>query len=156
MTNCCTNNAKTATPNGAGKCPECGSVGTQVTAVTLKHMVKPVFLDAVDKPGFLFCSSPNCQTVYFHPDGEVFRRDQLRVCVGLKEVGGSVPLCYCFGFTQAMVAEEIRETGECTIPQLIAAEIKAGHCACEARNPQGTCCLGKVTAAVKGLKMSAR
>jgi hypothetical protein len=26
---------------------------------------------------------------------------------------------------------------------------KAGHCACELKNPQGSCCLGNVTAAVR-------
>jgi hypothetical protein len=45
--------------------------------------------------------------------------------------------------------EEIRATGKCTIPQRITAEIKAGNCACEIRNPQGFCCLGNVNAAVK-------
>jgi hypothetical protein len=61
----------------------------------------------------------------------------------------TVPLCYCFGFTRAMVVEEIRATGKCTVPQRIAAEVKAGNCACEIRNPQGSCCLGNVHAVVK-------
>ena len=48
-----------------------------------------------------------------------------------------------------MVREEIRATGKCTIPKNITAEMKAGNCACEIRNPQGSCCLGNVTAAIK-------
>ena len=114
-------------------------------------MVKPEFLDAVDKPGFRVCARPNCDVVYFHPDGELLRKDDLRVRVGVKETEDPVPLCYCFGFTQAMVAAEIHETGNCTLPQRIAAEVKAGHCACEVRNPQGVCCLGNVAAWVRRL-----
>ena len=69
--------------------------------------------------------------------------------MGLKETEDPVPICYCFGFTEAMAVEEIRATGKCTIPQRITAEVKSGNCACEIRNPQGSCCLGNVTAAVK-------
>jgi hypothetical protein len=48
-----------------------------------------------------------------------------------------------------MVEDEIRATDRCTIPERIAAEVKAGNCACEARNPQGACCLGNVSAFVR-------
>jgi hypothetical protein len=48
-----------------------------------------------------------------------------------------------------MAVEEIRDTGKCTIPQRITAEVKAGNCAREIRNPQGSGCLGNVQAAVK-------
>jgi hypothetical protein len=154
MSICCTDTPKSAQPSNATSCPECGEVGKLVKTVTLKHMVKPHLLDAVEKPGFLFCARPNCDVVYFHPDGELFRKENLRVRVGLKETEDPVPLCYCFGFTRAMVAEEIYETGNCTLPQRIAAEVKAGHCACEVRNPQGSCCLGNVAASVKSLRSS--
>ncbi|HEV2197528.1 MAG TPA: DUF998 domain-containing protein [Candidatus Acidoferrum sp.] len=51
-----------------------------------------------------------------------------------------------------MVVQEVDATGDCRIPQRISAEVKAGNCACEVRNPQGSCCLGNVTAVVKRLK----
>ncbi len=73
----------------------------------------------------------------------------LRVRVGLKETADPVPVCYCFGFTEGMLLEEIQTIGHSSIPQRIAAEIKADNCACEVRNPQGSCCLGNVKAAVK-------
>ena len=78
-------------------------------------------------------------------------KKDVRVRVGLKERAEPVVLCCCFGFTEGMVREEIRKTGRCMIPQRIAVEIKAGHCACEVRNPQGSCCLGNVRSAVKRL-----
>ena len=114
-------------------------------------MVKSEFLDAVNVPGFQFCRSADCDVVYFHPNSERLTKADVRVRVGLKEAQDPVSICYCFGFTEAMVVEEIRDTGKCTIPQRITAEVKAGNCACETRNPQGSCCLGNVTAAVKKL-----
>jgi hypothetical protein len=83
----------------------------------------------------------------------VLTKAGVRQRVGLKETDAPVPLCYCFGFTEKMVCDEIQATGQCTIPQRITSEIKAGHCACEIRNPQGTCCLGNVTAAIKRLNV---
>jgi hypothetical protein len=131
------------------KCPHCGQLGQPIATRTLKHMVQPEFLETVTKPGFHFCRSTACDAVYFHPDGEFVRRPDVRVRVGSKETEDPVPLCYCFGFTEAMVREEILATGQCTIPQRITAEVKAGNCACEIRNPQGSCCLGNIAAAVK-------
>jgi len=112
-------------------------------------MVNPEFLNLVDKPGFRFCRTATCKVVYFHADGDRLEKKDVRLRVGLKESEDPVPICYCFGFTKAMVGKEIRETGRCAIPERIAAEIKAGRCACEIRNPQGSCCLGNVSIAVK-------
>jgi len=114
-------------------------------------MVKPEFLEVVTKPGFLFCRSAECDVVYFHPGGERLNKADLRVRVGLKETEDPVPICYCFGFTEAMAREEIESSGRCTIPEQITAEMKAERCACELRNPQGSCCLGNVSATIKSL-----
>lgn len=146
MDDCCCSGEADGT---AGKCPECRSVGTRVSATTLKHMVKPEFLTLVDKPGFSFCPSVSCDVVYFHTDGDRLKKADLRIRVGLKETEEPVPLCYCFGFTEAMVRNELERTGACTIPEKITAEVKAQHCACEVRNPQGSCCLGNVNAVVR-------
>jgi hypothetical protein len=79
----------------------------------------------------------------------------LRVRVGLKEKDGPVPLCYCFGFSEQAVREEIAANGHSLIPQRITALIKERMCACEERNPSGACCLGEVTQAVKRLMKEA-
>lgn len=130
-------------------CPDCGQPGRPVSAVTLKHMVRPEFLELVGKTGFLFCASTDCEIVYYHPDGEVLNKNDLRVRVGLKETLDPMPICYCFGFTERMLLDEIQANGHTTIPQRIAAEVAAHNCACDVRNPQGSCCLGNVKAAVK-------
>lgn len=134
---------------GTANCPACGQPGKAVETRTLKQMVQPQHLELASKPGFLFCRTTDCDVVYFHPNGDCLRKPDVRVRVGLKETADPVPICYCFGFTEAMAVEEIRAMGKCTIPQRITAEVKAGNCACEVRNPQGSCCLGNVNAAVK-------
>ena len=134
------------------RCPSCGETGQPVASVTLKHMVRPDFLKLVSKTGFLFCRTADCETVYFHVHGETLGKIDLRVRVGVKETLDPVPVCYCFGFTERMLLEEIQASGHTTIPQRIAAEIKAEHCACKVRNPQGSCCLGNVKAAEKCAK----
>lgn len=151
MSNCCCNGEPEA-QNGAQEiCPECGVAGKPVETVTLKHMVQPQFLDDVNGGGFRFCRSAECDVVYFHPDGRQLGKADLRVRVGLKETGDAAPICYCFGFTEGMAREEIESTGKCSIPDRISAEMKHELCACEVRNPQGSCCLGNVKAVVKRL-----
>ncbi len=153
MSDRCSRDLSAASQSIAGgaqsRCPSCGETGQPVASVTLKHMVRPDFLKLVSKTGFLFCRTADCETVYFHADGETLKKTDLRVRVGLKETLDPVPVCYCFGFTERMLLEEIQASGHTMIPQRIAAEIKAEHCACEVRNPQGSCCLGNVKAAEK-------
>ena len=150
MSDCCCK--PMVPPRGVpAKCPGCGAGGQPVHTVTLQHMVKPEFLEAVTKPGFQFCRSPECDVVYFHPDGGRVTKAEVRVRIGLKEKEDPVPICYCFGFTEGMIREEIILKGKCTIPERIAAEMKAERCACEVRNPQGSCCFPNVKAAVKKL-----
>ena len=153
MSDCCSTEASTTAAKGAAgtkaNCPRCGQPGKSVETKTLKQMMQPQHLELANKPGFLFCRSAGCDVVYFHPDGDRLRKPDVRVRVGLKETADPVSICYCFGFTESMAAEEIRATGKCTIPQRITAEVKAGNCACEIRNPQGSCCLGNVNAVVK-------
>ncbi len=45
--------------------------------------------------------------------------------------------------------DEIKNTGKSTAVESITKEVKAGNCFCERSNPQGTCCLGNVSKAVK-------
>ncbi len=130
-------------------CPRCGRKGRPVSELTVKQQVAPEHLEAASGEGNQFCGTPDCAVVYFVAGGQVFEQKDLRQKVGLKDRSDPSPVCYCFGFTRRMVEDEVRSTGRSTIPDRIAREVKAGNCACEARNPQGSCCLGNVTAAVK-------
>jgi hypothetical protein len=56
-----------------------------------------------------------------------------------------VLVCYCFQYTAASVRLAQAE-GQHSIVDDISAGIQAGQCACDLRNPQGSCCLGNVRA----------
>ncbi|MBI1909397.1 MAG: hypothetical protein HYS22_04430 [Deltaproteobacteria bacterium] len=72
----------------------------------------------------------------------------------VKERYDSSPICYCFHIFRQDIEQEIKKTGKTTIPDFLMAQIKAGNCRCEAVNPQGTCCLGNISAAVKKIMKS--
>jgi len=99
-----------------------------------------------------FCRTPSCEIVYYGGDGRAIAKRDVPVRVGLKEREDPIPLCYCFGFSRADVREELAAGGQCTIPARIAAEVRAGRCACEIKNPSGACCLGEVNRAVEDQK----
>jgi hypothetical protein len=113
-------------------------------------MLKSQFLDRVGDRQYRFCASPDCPVVYFSKD-RYFTIDDLRVRVGLKAKDDPVPLCYCFGFSNEDVRDEIRTQGRTTILQRIKSLVKDGMCACEERNPSGTCCLGDVARVIECL-----
>lgn len=156
MSDCCSNPALAASETAKPakpklSCPRCGQPGQFVPMQTLKHQVRPEHLETVEIGGFNFCRNTACEVVYFSDGGTVLTKADVRHRIGLKETEDPIPVCYCFGFTEKMLRDEIHATGQSTIPQRITAEIKAGTCACEICNPQGACCLGNVTAAVKKL-----
>ncbi len=71
--------------------------------------------------------------------------------VGAKEQRDPIPLCYCFGVTRQHIEEELRQNGKCMAAERIKAEVKAGNCACELKNPSGKCCLGNIARAIQDL-----
>lgn len=128
-----------------------------MTRKTVFLMLKPQCFDRVGESEYRFCVSPECSVVYFAEDGDTrFTKDELRVRVGLKEKEDPIPLCYCFGFDESDVRDEISSTGQCTIPQRIGALIRRGMCACVEKNPSGKCCLGEVSRTVERLMSEAQ
>lgn len=115
---------------------------------TIRAMLDPDLAREMLASERRFCRTPACDVVYYAASGRPVRKRDVRVRVGLKEKEDPIPLCYCFGFDRSNVEREIAQTGGCTIPERIAAEISAGHCACEIKNPSGACCLGEVRVAV--------
>jgi hypothetical protein len=118
-------------------------------------MLKPALFDRVGESQYRFCATPACPVVYFSSE-RCFTTDELRIRVGLKEKDGPTTLCYCFGFDEQDLREEIEAKGETTIPQRILALTKEKLCACEEKNPAGVCCLGEVTKTVKRLLKETR
>ncbi len=132
------------------RCPVSGTVGLKVDLITLKALLNGAALRRLAGKAYRFCPAPNCDVVYFdNTVGSVFRKVDLTVRVGQKETEDPIPICYCFGFTVADIRRDLATRGRTIIPAIVAAGVQAGHCACEVKNPQGSCCLGNVSKAVK-------
>lgn len=109
-------------------------------------MLRPEGLMRLSAPEHRFCATSDCPVVYFGTE-EAFVREDVVVPVFQKEPPGDRPVCYCFGISEGDLQ---RETGTASAGDRITALVNAGRCACEVKNPQGSCCLGNV-AAVKEL-----
>ncbi len=135
-------------------CETCLGQGRPVSRKTVMLMLKPDLLDQANTGTYSFCSARDCPVVYFDDHGtRCFTVDDLRTKVGLKAKEDPIHLCYCFGFDESHMREEISQLGETTIPETISRLIREGLCACDARNPSGMCCLGDVNKTAKVLRL---
>lgn len=117
--------------------------------MTLKALLTGAALRRLDGRDYRFCPDPSCDLVYFDREaGSVFHKHDLSIRVGLKETEGPIPVCYCFGHTVADLRNDIASRGVTDVLASITAEVRAGHCACEVKNPEGSCCLGSVSRAI--------
>jgi len=138
--------AEAAEPN---RCPACGQSGKKTDGLTVKAMLAVSLLHVRDTP-YRFCRTPDCDVVYFSATGQTFTTAQIRVPVHQKNPHNpDVPVCYCFQHSPASIRAEWQTTGASTVIEEINGGIQAGQCACEVRNPQGSCCLGNVSQVVK-------
>lgn len=150
---CCCSSAKMTKETAQNACGECGEVGRVVARQTVVHHVKSSKLSSVGDGKYTFCPSENCPVVYYSAAGRVFNVADVRELVTAKASGNSRPVCYCFGFTQGFIREEIEQTGKSTVPALVTQFIKDKLCVCEIRNPAGACCLGEINRTVKKLSL---
>jgi hypothetical protein len=131
-------------------CPSCATKAKSVSTLTVKSLVRHHTRVSKDS-AYWFCRTPDCEVVYFS-EKTVFRKADVKVRVGLKEREDPIPLCYCFGYDREDVRRDIEAHGKSEVPDRIKAEVQAGFCACEVKNPSGNCCLGDVNRAVKELQ----
>ena len=150
MSDCCSVSANTEAAPAVMACPVNGARSKQVDMLTVKSLVRQLPL-GMPNAQYYFCDSSDCEIVYFALDAEAprFRLEDLVVRVGAKETADPIPMCYCFGFTRQDIWDEIRSSGKSTVAKRITAEVEAGRCACEVKNPSGKCCLGDVTQTAK-------
>jgi len=141
----------------AGACPTCGEMGKPVDTLTLKALLA-VPLTEVRTTSYSFCRTADCPTVYFAVDGkQTFDEEMLRERVHQKHLGSDdVFVCYCFRHSPGSIKAELRQTGRTRVVEAITSGIQAGQCACDIRNPQGSCCLGNVRAVVGRLTAGVR
>ena len=147
MSGCCAPENGQAPDSRAARCPSCRARGPRVNAMTLRALLSGEGLRRGVPSEPRFCGTPGCTVVYFdNAVPVVFEEALVTVTVHAKHPeDGSVPVCYCFGHTPDTIRGELTRTGRSIASAMIAAEVKAGHCACEVKNPKGTCCLGDVS-----------
>ena len=137
----------------ASSCPVCLKTGKLLDSITLKALLN-VPLTEVRRVEYRFCSTPDCPVVYYSQDGaQIFLEIHLRERVYQKHAAeDDVFVCYCFRHTTGSIKEEFVNQQADLVVAGINAGIKAGQCACDIRNPQGSCCLGNVRAFVRNLE----
>lgn len=129
-------------------CPKCETEARSVPYETLYHQLEP--FDARDvtlEQTYGVCREQTCPVLYFSSDHEQsWETSDVRTTVGFKQPEDEPPhpVCYCFGYTEENIADEIDETGESTVVEWITERVQADECACEFKNPTGRCCLGDV------------
>ena len=133
-------------------CPQCDTVGKSIEGQTVKVMLS-VTLREVQDTNYLFCRTQSCPVVYFSAGGgQTFTIDQVRERVYQKELEReNVFVCYCFRHTVGELRVASPED-RIAIVDDINTGINAGQCACDLRNPQGSCCLGNVRSLIKQLE----
>jgi len=153
VSKCCQSSKDEACPlptEKPGVCPGCGKQGKAVATLTVKSLVRE-HTRVPASASYSFCRTPDCDVIYFA--GQiVFHRPDLKVRVGIKETVDPIPLCYCFGYTREDVRRDIETSKSTAILEKIKAEVQGGFCACEVKNPSGTCCLGDITRAIQECK----
>ncbi len=137
---------------GARACATCSERGSPVQLQTVKALLTEVALRRVQLTHYRFCANPACETVYFGDAGDQFGIDDIRVPVWQKQASSGRLLCYCFGETESGIRTEILEHGRTNVVARIREHVAAQRCACDLRNPRGTCCLGDVMAAVQRIE----
>jgi hypothetical protein len=136
-------------PRVTHACPVCGMNGKPVQQQTVKALLS-VSLREVQDVEYLFCRTRTCPVVYFSSDGkQAFRMEQIRERVYQKEPDiEDVYVCYCFRHTVGEFHTGSSESSKAILDD-INTGISAEQCACDLRNPQGSCCLGNVRELIK-------
>jgi len=148
MTDCC--DASKPNKSVVLLCPTCVGKGKKVALETLQCQLKPSAMRRLEgDTDFFFCQQPECKTVYFN-QSQTFSVQDLRESVFQKAASGDTWVCYCFGFSRAEVEADAEQSPP-EIASQISAWVRQGLCACELRNPQGSCCLGNIIQLQKAL-----
>lgn len=150
MSDCCTTKEQISETNDSWICPSCNVKGKKVKLITLKSMLKPTILEALNASlTHYFCASEDCNVVYFDANKKTYLKSDIKVPVHQKDNSSFVPVCYCFGWTKEKIKQYVK-TGRTPNPvEHIRENIKENRCGCEVNNPQGSCCLGNVTGYIK-------
>jgi hypothetical protein len=146
--NCCDKSIKNENLN----CPICGEQATAVQVITPKALLQKEQSELIsEEKTYRYCKNRSCQVSYF-TEGQIFNTDDLKVKATHKDDGLDVPVCYCFKYSRGKILDDIKATGRTEALNDIKAKMKEPGCFCETSNPQGSCCLGNVSAWINEAK----
>jgi len=127
----------------ADVCPECEQSLRPVAIKTVKHLLKSNLARALREGDYQYCPNPECEVIYVRFEtagggvtGDLFHRSDLKDCAKPDATGRDRLVCYCFEYTVGEIQDDA-SLGTPLIPAAIAAEVKAGNCACDVKNPAG-------------------
>ena len=132
-------------------CPVCKNKAKEVSAITVKSLVKSEYLKELSSvKDFFYCQTPNCEVIYFKPN-EIIIQEHLIKEVGIKEWSSPKTVCYCFNWTKEKISDEVNKLGKTNAIGDISEKMNSIGCDCEHKNPSGKCCLKDVKKIIKEL-----
>ena len=135
-------------------CARCGGRTSAVEIATVKAILTSAALARLESDAFRFCPNPVCEAVYVSSAGKIFDVADVRVPVWQKLPAGDRTICYCFGEGEREIEDEVRQHGRSLAFERVRSHVTERRCACEIRNPRGTCCLTDIRATVARLQAS--
>jgi len=152
MSDCCASKEQNTENIDIESCPSCNTKGNKLKIITLKSMLKPSVLDSLNPSlTHYFCSTIDCDVVYFDTEKKMYLKSEVKVSVHQKDDSHTVPVCYCFGWTKEKIKKHEEQELSPKPLEYIRENVKADRCGCEVNNPQGSCCMGNVTKYIKSL-----
>jgi hypothetical protein len=122
------------------RCPQCGSPGESVGAVTLDALLKPECRNQLGEEAN-FCPSPTCPVAYFDQFERSATVDALAHPVYPKDP--NAPICPCFGLTPDEVEADAQANEVARVRAAIERAKSADvHCATAA--PNGRSCVAEI------------
>ncbi len=141
MSDCCGNSnskntgSKKYSPPKKFTCPVNTQKYIEVENKTILQHIKSPWENPLQEDKYYFCDDPYCDVVYFGLSGSIISKSELRTVVGKKEKSDEALVCYCFGVSKALAAQNTE------IKTYVTQQTKEKNCACDSRNPSGRCCL---------------
>lgn len=141
MSDCCGNTCSNNSANEQNSlprkfaCPVNAQQYIEVEKKTILQHIKSPWENNLQEEKYYFCDDPNCDVVYFGLKGSVINKTELRTLIGKKEESEDALVCYCFGVSKALAAQNAK------IKTYVTQQTKEKNCACDVRNPSGRCCL---------------
>lgn len=150
---CCSSKVNEVKIENGGVCPTCNNKAKNVKLITLKSLLKSTALETLNaNVNHYFCSSKECDVVYFDADNKKYLISDIKVAVHQKDDDVTTPICYCFDWTKEKIEKFVKQELSPNPIEHIRKNIKEDRCGCEVNNPQGGCCLGNVSKYIRSIK----